>query len=540
MIMNSLTVKERFSCALVSKAWAKAIPPAAAAATVRIVKHGLYDLKGLQQYLHRSGSRVLALQLHGCSGSFTGLPCTKLQELIKGSITAKIQLLHSLSMDGSLGIDLAAAASLTSLSLAHVSSASHEADVVAAVARLQGLRQLTWSNVQCGGNPTLLDSRLLQQLRWLTYLDLRSASAQALQHLGSLTKLQHLSLEVPYDWASAKCPGLQQLKALTHLHLQSCKLGCAASSISRLTALQELRVLAASPTDLPQLQPLTDLTLLCVEHMEHLTQGSAPLQLPSLQHLELGCGQAYVHVSYLARCMQLSRLVLRDVRITGIGTLVASSALHCLVMDECTLSTAGAAPADPHPWQQVFPGPGRLPDLTSLQLSLVQPALQVADLQRVVACCSGLQLLRLDTVQCAEAAALAHLPYLSSLHLGKLLNQQCHCLTQLTGLWELWVEDASSLTPEGVRQLAALQQLTSLGFASEVTFLPTAVGLAVQKVLSDNMQGCKHAIVNKVSSGGWVMHPWVCSWCWGVSGWISCCCLAVPGGRPIIGGMDYC
>lgn len=75
-----------------------------------------------------------------------------------------------------------------------VSTPSHQEDVLSALTALSGLQQLTWRNVDCGGQALLSDSRLLQCLTHLTHLDLSYyISAHALKHLGALVKLQHLS-----------------------------------------------------------------------------------------------------------------------------------------------------------------------------------------------------------------------------------------------------------------------------------------------------------------------------------------------------------
>jgi len=59
---------------------------------------------------------------------------------------------------------------------------------------------------------------LLQKLTQLTALKVSCiAEAEALEHLGGLTRLQDLSLGAAVDWAAAGCPGLQELKALTRL-----------------------------------------------------------------------------------------------------------------------------------------------------------------------------------------------------------------------------------------------------------------------------------------------------------------------------------
>jgi len=97
-------------------------------------------------------------------------------------------------------------------------------------------------------------------------------------------------------------------------------------------------------------------------------------------------------MSFLASCTQLQLLKLWGFVLKGPGSLVASKTLQDLELNSCTI--AGSA-ADPVLWQQVFPGPGRLSHLTYLQLWTVQPALQQADMECLVPCCSSLKVLHL-------------------------------------------------------------------------------------------------------------------------------------------------
>jgi len=145
---------------------------------------------------------------------------------------------------------------------------------------LPDLEQLTWSGVTCGQQLALTDSRLLHKLKKLTALKLEFvAEAEALEHLGLLTRLQDLGLAVTSDWAAAGCPGLQELKALTQLELKG-GIGAIPSSISHLTALQQLDAPSATPAALNKLSTLTYLRL------DYL-KTCCPLQLPGLQHLKV-------------------------------------------------------------------------------------------------------------------------------------------------------------------------------------------------------------------------------------------------------------
>jgi len=179
----------------------------------------------------------------------------------------------------------------------------------------------------------------------------------------------------------------------------------------------------------------------------------------------------------------------------GPGSLVASSMLQHLKLRSCRVSTADGA-ADPVSWQQVFPGPGRLPHLTALQLLHPKPALQHAHMEGVVACCSGLQVLHLGPIPDSVTSILTRLSGLTSLTLWSASDQQCSSLAQLTGLRELGVGDASGVSAAGLRQLAALEQLTSLGLQC-----PKLSRDVLREYMSDKLPGyplydC--VIVNKV------------------------------------------
>jgi len=167
--------------------------------------------------------------------------------------------------------------------------------------------------------------------------------------------------------------------------------------------------------------------------------------------------------------------------------------LQELCLFACLLSNR-EGPAFVDPWQRLFPGPGRLPHLTSLELVSVAPSPQQADLERVVACCSGLQRLKLsEAPSCwslTSASAfdcLSHLSNLDSLHLSTVTDQQCSSLAQLTGLQELEVENPRELSPVGLRHLARLQQLTRLCFVDALD--PLKVSAVLQAQLSDTSQG---------------------------------------------------
>jgi len=485
-IMQSMSLKERFTCALVCKAWAEA---AKAGTRSIILRDRKQDLSCLQTWLENHGGQVEVLQLHECRGDpavLTALPCPQLQDLLLGDIR----------LDSRVWSDLAAATKLTSVWLGGVQTASQQADMVSALTALPDLEQLTLSRVRCRQEYGLSDSKLMQKLTKLTALKLGHVSAAAaLEHLGVLTKLQDLSLAAD-DWAAAGYPGLQELTALTRLellHRVSCNIP---PSVSQLTALQQLEVPDATPAALNKLSALTGLTRLRVLRLVDLSPGSPPLQLPGLQHLNVHAGDGTMSMSFLGSCTKLRVLVLCSINLSGPGSLVASTMLQHLELRGCRLCAAAAA-ADPGAWQQVFPRPGRLPHLTSLSMVVLQPDLQHADMECVVACCSSLQVLGLDILQDSFASALTRLSGLTSLILFHASDQQCGSIAQLTGLRELRVDYAREVFAAGLRQLAALEQLTSLGFQS--LGLSSAV---LREHMSDRLPGpCRYefGIINKVS-----------------------------------------
>jgi len=492
MVLGSLPLRERFTCALVCKAWAKE----ATAATHTIIKHRLQDLSGLQHWLEKHGNGLEVLQLHACrNAALTALPCcAKLQDLLLQGFSY-----DPFTITSRTWANIASATKLTSIGLKYVQTASQQADVVAALAALPNLEQLTWCYVYCSNEQRLSDSSLLQRMTGLTSLELQCLTAAPLQHLGSLTKLQHLSIGDAEDWAAAGCPGLQELKALTSLKLDSSDLVDLPCIASQLPALGQLNVRRATTTAVNQLHVLAGLTQLCVGELTGLSPESPPLKLSALQHLELS-GDEWVTMpmAYLASCTQLQFLDVQGFQLKGPGSLVASTMLQHLELDGCSIMAADGA-ADPVSWQQVFPGPGQLLHLTSLQLLPEEPAVQKADINSIVECCRNLKVLGLDT--CGQkdsfAPALAQLPGLTNLHLDMASDEQCRALVQLTGLRQLEVglPWALMLSAEGLRQLAALQQLTSLGFG---TFYNDQLNALAQHLMKDNLAGCHHAIINKV------------------------------------------
>jgi len=488
MILQSISLSDRFTCALVCKAWAEA---ATTATRSIILRDEVQDLSCLQRWLQKHGGQVAILQLHECRHTdvLTALPCPQLQDLL---------LRGGLSLDSRVWSDLAAATKLTSVSLELVATASQQADVVSALTALPNLEQLTCRRIRCGWQRGLPDSKLPQKLTNLTALRLVSVfdsvwTESVLEHLGLLTRLHDLNVCVEDKWAAAGCPGLQELKALTRLKLRWCLIDIP-PTISQLTALQQLKVPGATPTALNQLSELTGLTRLRVDTLTGLSHRSPPLQLPGLQTLKVVHGMdGIMPMSFLATCTQLQVLKLCRIYISGPGSLVTSSMLQRLELRRCRVSAADGA-ADPVPWQQVFPGPGRLPHLTSLQMKDLEPALQHDDMEWVVSCCSNLQVLHIP--QGSVTSALTRLPGLTSLTLWSASDRQCSSLAQLTGLRELRVDNASQVFAAGLQQLAVLEQLTSLG----LNYLGWSSDV-LRVHMSDRLPGhvaYKHALLNQV------------------------------------------
>jgi len=498
-----MSLTDRFTCALVCKAWAEA---ATAATHSIILKERVFDFSCLQRWLEKHGNQLKVLQLHQCRGitfirgtALAALPCEQLQDL----------LLHQLRQDGDVTFyidsrvssDIAAATKLTSVSLSGTGTESQQADLVAALTALPHLKQLTWSFVHCSDWHRLRNSSLLQRTTQLTYLKLEDAAPEAFEHLGSLTKLQCLVVKSSGEWAWDGFLGLQKLKALTRLELGT--LGSIPAGITQLTALQQLSVSSVQVTALNGLQSLTGLTQLCVQRMKGLAPESPPLQLPGVQHLELIAPQKVMPLSFTSSCTQLRVLCVHFSPLIGPGRLLASSLLQHLELNACSIDAAAdaaARPGGPVSWQQVFSAAGQLPHLTSLELRPPQLNMEQADIECVVSCCSSLQVLRIETLQDSFAPVLARLSGLTSLQGICVNDQQCSSLAQLTGLRELKLHRCGRLlSAAGVRQLAALEQLTSLAFLGcfGSHWWPLEVGPDLMEQTSDGLvHSC--TIINKV------------------------------------------
>jgi len=142
VILQSMSLIDRFTCGLVCKSWAEA-----AAAHTIVLRHRVEDLSCLQAWLKMHGSQMEVLQLHECDGAaLTALPCPQLQDLLLQNSDFK------LNISSSVWDDLAAATKLTSVTLMYVKTTSQQADVVSALTALPDLEQLT-SVVVCRMRP---------------------------------------------------------------------------------------------------------------------------------------------------------------------------------------------------------------------------------------------------------------------------------------------------------------------------------------------------------------------------------------------------
>jgi len=223
-------------------------------------------------------------------------------------------------------------------------------------------------------------------------------------------------------------------------------------------------------------------------------------------------------MSFLASCTQLQFLRLQCYNLSGPGSLLASTMLQHLQLHYCDIAAADGA-ADPVSWQQVFAGPGRLPHLTSLQLFDEEPALRQADFKAAVACCSNLKVLGYDILPSSFVPALARLPGLTNLQLRSASDEECRSMAQLTGLRQLAVTFPWQLSAVGLRQLAALQQLTSLGLGG---FSCSQLDTLARHLMRDKPEGqglsdCVYGIVNKVCESchfNGVCAVWFKLWRW--------------------------
>jgi len=461
--------------------------------------------------LEKHGSQVEVLY---SKTALTALACPKLRDLQLSDLAV-----GHLAIGSGAWSDIAAATQLTSVSLSWVDT-PFQPEAVSALTALPHLEQLSWRNLHSGVKEDLQtdlpDSVLLQHQRQLTRLELQGVTAEALQHLGSLSNLQHLSIKKQLDlagitrtgptalqsllqeWDEGSLPDLQMLTALTSLEW-----GCSnhlPGGIYQLTALQQLEVAAATFTALDGLQVMPGVSRLCVANLYDLPKASAPTpapwQLPALQQLELNSvykfDDSVFNMVLLACCTQLREISVQLLALRGFVSSLGSSSILQSLKIFCCRADAGS-------WREFFlQGSAELPQLTMLQLhgGSCITGIHSADVASAAACCTGLKELRLDDAPAAPV--LTQLPSLTYLHLRAIDDQQCSTLAQLTGLRALCIDYMGGLNVAGLRELTALQQLTRLGMLGIWSSLQASE--AEQRRLTDTPPGSlpRFALVNKV------------------------------------------
>jgi hypothetical protein len=178
------------------------------------------------------------------------------------------------------------------------------------------------------------------------------------------------------------------------------------------------------------------------------------------------------------------------------AALTASSALHALQLQHAELPE-GALPC-------MFPAGRVLPSLRQLHLQDINPdltrhCLRDADLQRLVACATGLTGLTL--LRCLHSGVslepLLQLPGLQHLELSHLHGDSgARVMAQLTVLRRLCNNDAN-LSPAGLMRLSALRRLTHLHVhcSAEAGALPRLVQLRSQVGLVLGVDVCSSCLL---------------------------------------------
>jgi len=418
-ILCKMDVKQRSSCAQVSTAWKAAAAAATAATRDDIVLHNVYDATSLQQWLEEHGGHVDVLQLHAADhrGLPTALPCPQLQHLyLHASSFCPFNLpVHNRIWEG-----ISRATQLKTVSLFNLQTAGLPQEVMAVLEALPNLQHLAWRTVKhrsAWHNPAVTS---IQGLTKLTGLELKPVTADALEQLSAFTKLRQLSLDdVPYTWGAAGCPGLQQLTALTSLHLGKDLDGYNVIPlvIVRLTAVQHLSVPQASYLHVWELHALVGLTSLCVADVVAWDYPLSPLQLTALQRLKLGVNLRSEHTNLQMSCLS-----------------------ECTRLQE--LSLAGLV------LKNFWGDPECVLGLTALQHSIYTPGLKAADVKRLVACCSSLRNLQLGVEFNVSLSALSGLSHLTHLTVDHLHEAYTSSVAQLTGLRQLLVGYGWRPTPK--------------------------------------------------------------------------------------------
>lgn len=460
IVFKSLSTSQqpghRLFVGLVCSSW-----EAAATEAVESVVLDGSNVSSLQAWISHHGNSVKQLHLTAPFLLLTSLPCSRLTSLLlQGWLTSSSAAL--------LPRMLAGLPELQQLSLLQ-----HE-DTTPVTTRTRKSGHL-WP------------SDLLQQAPQITYLQLSGGlSAAALQHISSLTALQHLQLLLPSMSESAWLLGLQHLHGLTFLQLSglSCSFGLSTVPVfSSLTGLQHLHLAwhffhgcSMQPVLLAGLTQLQHLYLEAVAFhsstatstdTDHAAAEDAGTSTGAEQYLAQHTAPAEEEtgaelLALLPQLQQLTHLGLVDTRglfscpAAAFSALTSSSSLQELVLHGVQHSTGDV-------WQHVFPPKVQLTRLQKICISRVRPHLDSAQLAAVVRCCPSVQDLNITD---ALAPAVSVVPLLQ---LGNTLTKlsftmhdpHAAAVVQLTGLQDLSVVSHMSL--EALRSLTALQRLTSFG-----------------------------------------------------------------------------
>jgi len=351
------------------------------------------------------------------------------------------------------------------------------------------------------GGFLVLPRSLLSQLVQLTYLQLGPCELYvdaALQHLSTVSGLQHLELTGRLHPTATALAGLRHLQHLTALRL-SVSWAIDLHNMPAVTALTALCVL--QPWDVPSVDPavlagftqLQQLDVKCGDPWD--AEGSAALLAAIGQQAQL---------TGLSLELYSSHRIWRPPSAAAFSALTASSSLQYLKLQNCQLPACA--------WQQMFPPTRCLPELRCLCLDDNGGAdgqqLGCAAMQAMVACCPALTCLRLGPqLDVLTAAPLQQLTGLAIQRMDAPFQDSEHSIARLTGLQELSLDARRSydrVTASGLLQLTVLQQLRSI----VVTGAAYDPGLASEAIRECGIEiSSRVHVVNKVrmsaaASGG--------------------------------------
>lgn len=387
-----------------------------------------------------------------CCSCLPVLPCTRLEDLHLGHCCLQLQ------PTGQLFANLTAATALTSLSLADMSFTAPP-DLTAVVGALPNLQRL---------------SLLLQEqhLRGVTHLELEGGlSAEFLQGLGSITRLQHLHLQDNRSSDTAQAlPAVSQLQALTLLQL--------GQMICNLT-----------PSILPGLSGLTALHTLALEGSVHwrcsmqaaVLEGVTQLQHLRLQHMTRfavlpGAGSTGALLALLPSMQRLTDLELLNLDLWGAPVTAYAAITSSTALQRLNLSSTFCGGDDDAIWQEVLCRRDQPLLLQALKLHSTSPALAGSMLGRVVDCCTQLEALDVSFTLTAGAnlSVLTRLHGLTQLAVSSGFDQEMlqavPCMTQLR---DLQVHCYTTVSAADLLQLTVLRQLTCLTLQDERGMIST-------------------------------------------------------------------